>query len=201
MSKKLKWIYNPFEKIAGWSAFGIGILILGITTALGYFCNTVFFGISIKQVHSITLCQAISLQMLGLAVLVAVMYLVALLSAKHVRFQDILGTVTLAKYPLLLTIPIFWISNDKIMEITDNLLSALQTNPYNIMSEVSASDLVVLTVFAFLSLVVLVWTIALLFNAFKISTNLKGAKCGLLFTAIIIISEIITNVVIFAIRF
>ena len=201
MSKKLKWIYNPFEKIAGWRAFGIGILILGITTVLGYFCNTVFFGISIKQVHSITLCQAISLQMLGLAVLVAVMYLVAVLSVKRVRFQDILGTVTLAKYPLLLTIPLFWAFNDMIREITDNLLANLQTSAYDIMSEVSAFDLVMLMVFTLVSLAILVWTIALLFNAFKVSTNIKGAKCGLLFTAIIIISEIITNVVIFAIRF
>jgi len=194
MRKKMKWIYNPFEKIAGWKAFGIGILILGIATVLGYFSNTVFFGISIKGAYSGTLCQAISLQALGLAITVAVMYLVALLSAKHVRFQDILGTVTLAKYPLLLSVPIFWASNDKIMEISNNLLSALQTNPYNVMNEVSASDLVVLSVVALVSMAILVWTIALLFNAFKVSTNLKGVKCGLLFTAAIIISEIFIGI-------
>jgi len=196
MSKTLKWVYNPFEKVAGWQAFGIGILILGITTVLGYFNNTVFFGISIKQVPDITCCKAVSLQAVGLAITVAVMYLVALLSVKHVRFQDILGTVTLAKYPLLLTIPLFWAFGDNIMEITDRVLLAIQDNPYNIADALTVSDYAVLTIFSLLSFVVLVWTIALLFNAFKVSTNMKGIKCGLMFTAIILVAEILINVVI-----
>jgi hypothetical protein len=28
MKNKWKWIYNPFEFVAGWKAFGIGIVIL-----------------------------------------------------------------------------------------------------------------------------------------------------------------------------
>jgi hypothetical protein len=196
MSKKWKWIYNPFEKIAGWKAFGIGILILGITTILGYFSNTIFFGISIKQVHSITLCKAFSLQALSLAITVAVMYLTALFFAKRVRFQDILGTVTLAKYPLLLIIPLLWTLNDKMMEITDRLLQALQDNLYQMANVFSISDYVVLIGYSFLSLIILVWNIALLFNAFKVSTNMKGVKCGLVFTAILLVAEIIINVVI-----
>ncbi|MCL2041163.1 MAG: hypothetical protein FWG84_03865 [Bacteroidales bacterium] len=59
MSKKWRWIWNPFEKIAGWRAFGIGIVILCLTTVLGYFSNTVFYGISIKLVQSITRYQPI----------------------------------------------------------------------------------------------------------------------------------------------
>jgi len=59
--------------------------------------------------------------------------------------------------------------------------------------------MVILMVFSLLSLLVLVWTIALLFNAFKVSTNMKGVRCGLVFTAIILASEIIIGVVLSAI--
>lgn len=199
MSKKWRWMYNPFEKIAGWKAFGVGILILGITTILGYFGNTIFYGISIKQVHDITWCRAFSLQALGLAITVAVMYLVALPLAKRVRFQDILGTVTLAKYPLILASVVFWIFNDRVMAITDSLLQALQVNPLNIINEISIADWIIFMAFAFVSLWILVWEIVLLVNAFKVSTNMKGAKCGLAFTAALLIAEIIIGVVIFAI--
>ncbi|MCL2511932.1 MAG: hypothetical protein FWF09_07770, partial [Bacteroidales bacterium] len=105
-------------------------------------------------------------------------------------------TVTLAKYPLLLTIPLFWAFGDNIMEITDRVLLAIQDNPYNIADALTVSDYAVLTIFSLLSFVVLVWTIALLFNAFKVSTNMKGIKCGLMFTAIILVAEILINVVI-----
>jgi len=33
-----------------------------------------------------------------------------------------------------------------------------------------------------------------LFNAFKVSTNLKGTKCTLLFIAAVLIAEILINV-------
>lgn len=196
MSKKLSRVYNPFEKIAGWKAFGIGILILCVTTVLGYFTHAVFFGISIKLVDSVTWCRAFSLQFLGLGVTVAVMYLIALLAAKRVRFQDILGTVTLAKYPLILTPFIFWIFGGRTMEISDRIIQTIQTNPREIVNILTISDYAVLMGFSVLSLAIAVWTIALLFHAFRVSTNLKGAKCGLLFTAIALISEIIINVVI-----
>lgn len=196
MSKKWKWVYNPFEKIAGWKAFGIGIFILGITTVLGYFSNTIFFALSAKQVHSVTWCKAFSLQALGLAITVAVMYLIALFLAKRVRFQDILGTVTLAKYPLILLPLLFWAFGDNLMAITDKILEALQVNPYHLINELSISDYAVLTAFSLLSLVILVWEIALLFHAFKVSTNIKGAKCGWVFAAIMLITEIITGVVV-----
>ena len=206
MNKKWRWIWNPFEKIAGWKAFGIGIVILCLTTVLGYFSNTVFYGISIKLVQSITWGKVFSLQALGLAITVAVMYLIALLSAKRVRFQDILGTVTLAKYPLILAVLMFWVWGGRIMSITDELLMSLKeelltSDAYKIVSEFSFYDYFVLTMFSLLSIVILVWTIALLFNAFKVSTNLKGAKSVLLFIAVILIAEIILNIVLSFLKF
>ena len=187
MNSNWKWVYNPFEKVAGWKAFGIGIVILAITTVVGYWGDTVFYGIQIKVNPNITWSLALSLQALGLAVTVAVMYITALLFAKHIRFQDILGTVTLAKYPLILMALLSLAFGYKLASIDVNTI---------INNGITFSDYTLLFIFGIISILVLVWVIALLYNAFKVSTNLKGVKCGVLFTAIMLVSEIITIVLV-----
>ena len=193
MKNKWKWVYNPFEFIAGWKAFGIGFIILCIITVIGYFGNTVFYGISIKMVSSVTWSGAFFLQILGLAVTVLVMWITALIFAKHTRFQDILGTVTLAKYPLIFAVIAFLLFSNRMTEFTEKIMSV---NIYEIINVITISDYILLLVFSIISIIIIVWEIALLFNAFRVSTNLKGMKSGVLFTAILLISEIITNVLV-----
>jgi len=202
--KKLKivnrnwtWVYNPFIKIAGWKAFGIGIVILCLATVIGYFGNTVFYGISVKSVLSLSWCKAFSLQAMGLTVTVLVMWIIALLSAKHVRFQDILGTVTLAKYPLVLMAIMFLAFSNWLNELSKMLLTS--TNTQEIMeffSQLTILDYVLFMVFIILTIFFLVWTIALLFNAFRVSTNLKGGKCTMLFIVSLLVSEIIIGILV-----
>ena len=186
MNSKWKWVYNPFEKVAGWKAFGIGILLLAMTTIVGYWGNMVFYGLQAKVVPTVTWSMVFSLQGLGLAVLVVVMYLTALVFAKHVRFQDILGTVTLAKYPLFLMALSRLAFGKTVVSDVNQLIN----------SEFSFLLFGPLIVFGLFALLLLIWEIALLYNAFKVSTNLKGVKCGVLFSAILVVSEIIIIVLV-----
>jgi hypothetical protein len=181
VNSKYKWVYNPFEKTAGWQAFGIGIVILAITTVTGYFGHTVFYALSIKTRTYVTLETAFSVQFLGLAVWVAVTYAAALVFAKHVRFQDVLGTTTLANYPLLL-MAIVSLPLGKRMASIDVIKL--------IHHGASFSDIAVLVVFAIFALIFTSWQIYLLFNAFKVSTNLKEYK-GLEIFAFILLSSVI----------
>jgi len=190
MNNNLKWVYNPFEKTAGWKAFGIGIVILCVTTIVGYFGNMVFYGIQAKVVPAVTWSMVFSLQALGLAVFVAVMYVTALFFTKHVRFQDILGTVTLAKYPLLLMALLSLALGKAVASIDINQL---------INMEFSYMDIISLFVFGIFAIFLLIWEITLLYNAFRVSTNLKGIKSVVLFTSILLVSEIITIVLVFII--
>ena len=188
MKNKWKWIYNPFEFIAGWKAFGIGILILCVTTVIGYFGSMVFYGIQAKAVPHITWNMAFSLQFLGLAVTVLIMYITALIFAKHVRFQDILGTITLAKYPLLFIAVISLVFG--------NTLSSVDINKF-ISQDFTIFDIAPLLLFGIISIIFIVWNIALLYNAFRVSSNLKGVKCAVLFTAALFLSEIIILVLVY----
>ena len=185
MKNNWKWVYNPFEKVAGLKAFGIGIVVLSITTILGYFGSTVFYALEIKTAPAVTWSAAFSLQALGLAVTVAVMYLAALLFTRQVRFQDILGTVTLAKYPLLLAALLSLVFGKSLASIDVNKLLTM---------EFTFLDLAPLMIFGIATMSCVIWEIALLYNAFRVSTNLKGVKCAVLFAAILLVAEIITIV-------
>jgi hypothetical protein len=138
--------------------------------------------------------MAFSLQAIGLAIIVLVMWFIALLSAKHVRFQDILGTVTLAKYPLILAAIVSLAFGNQLAAFSDKLMSMTVSQMVN---EITLSDSEPLLAFSMLLLPIIVLEIALLFNAFRVSTNLKGSKSAVLFIVIILISEIITNVLAF----
>jgi len=44
MNKNLKWVYNPFERIAGWQALFIGIAIMALTAVVGKLNQVTFAG-------------------------------------------------------------------------------------------------------------------------------------------------------------
>ncbi|MDR1181010.1 MAG: hypothetical protein LBL13_03395 [Bacteroidales bacterium] len=182
-NNKWRWIYNPFEYVAGWKAFGIGVVLLAIATITGYFGNIVFYALEIKSVPDIPWGMAFSLQALGLGVTVGIMYSTALLFTKHTRFQDIMGTVTLAKYPLLLIALLSLVFGKEMASIDVSKI---------INHELDFSGYALLSAFAITAIVVLVWEIALLYNAFRVSTNLKGLKCVVLFMLAVLVSEIAT---------
>jgi len=190
MKNKWKWVYNPFEKIAGWQAFGIGILILAATTVVGFFgSHTLFFPFQVKfgGFHA-TWNMAFAVQALSLAVTVILMYVTALFFAKHVRFQDILGTVTLAKYPLLLMAFLMWLICKPLIYFAASIGMPGEPALHDY------SQLLLIVGFGIIALIMMVWTIALLYNAFKVSANLKGVKCALLFTAILLVSDFLVYV-------
>ena len=195
MKKYLSWVYNPFTQLAGWKAFGIGFIILCLATFVGYLGNTVFYGISIKTVQSVTLGNAFFLQFMGLAVTVLIMWATALVFAKHVRFQDILGTITFAKYPLTPITFVIWLFNKPIENFTNKMLSIDLTNYNEIANLFTVFDYLLILLITIVIIPMFVWTIALLFNAFRVSTNLKGGKCILLFIAALLISEILIMVI------
>ena len=115
------------------------------------------------------------------------MYVTALLFTKQVRFQDILGTVTLAKYPLIFV---------ALLSLAFGQ-SAASIDVYKLLNmEMALFDLVPLILFGTASMIFVIWEIVLLYNAFKVCTNLKGTKCGLLFTAALLIAELDTIVLV-----
>lgn len=184
-------LVNPFTHIAGWKAFVLGIIIVCVTVLIGYFSNIYFPGaLDVKVTTRVSLKSAYVFQMIGLASLVLVMYLSSLIFAKRTRFQDILGTVTLSRFPLFFTaLSGFLVEEDCINNLAQLVLD--RSTAFNI------SDYVGFIIVMLLMIPVVIWQIALLYNAFKVSTGMKGGKCIVVFIGSVILAEIISIILIY----
>jgi len=184
------WLFNPFKFIAGNKALLLGIGIMLITAIICFLEKFHLDGV--LDVHEGReassyfyfiepvidwLCLIIPLYLFGRS-----------FSVSAIRFIDVAGTSALARYPMffvvLLTIPISLKnqSNDP-----QKLVNTIMQDP-GLMAK--------LTIFGLLIILFLVWTVALMYNAYSTSANLKGPKAAWSFVASIVIAEILSKVII-----
>lgn len=182
MKNNWKLLYNPFDRIAGWKAFLAGLPIVCATVVLGWLTDTVAYGLEVKTGGGISLEKDFIFTGVGLACTVIIMYVVGLIFSKGVRFQDILGTVTLARAPYILS-PLVGLLADPDLDI--QMEEMMQTGN---MGAINWSSILFISLFA---IVVSVWAVALLYHAFRTSTGLKGGKCAGLFIFSLIASEVV----------
>ncbi|MCC8036142.1 MAG: hypothetical protein LIO77_09480 [Rikenellaceae bacterium] len=184
MKNNPSFVGNPFVRIAGMKAFCIGIIFVTATVLIGYMSHTVFIGeLQVKFVRSVSLMQAFAVQFSALAVIAAVMYGFGTGLSRNVRFIDILGTVTLSRWPLVLSaIPGFFVT----LEDPDLIREKVLSGNYDVVSLMAAS--IVIMAFA-------VYATVLLFRAYKISTGLKGIQLRWSFFAALAISELLSALI------
>ena len=180
-----KWLFKPFVYIAGIRALLAGLGIILITAFIAIFSHTHFdgtldahFGADTSLAYSLLeplsdwLCLVIPLYIIG-----------RIISESSVRFIDIAGTTALARWPLL---PVALIGFISVPHINPNasLHQLIQT---------ALAPAVIIQ--ALLALPFIVWYIALLYNAFSVSANVKGGKAAASFIASLVIAEIISKVI------
>lgn len=181
-----KWIFNPFTYIAGTRALLIGWAIMAVTIVIAFFSHAHFDGAMDAHygAHATLLATFIESLTDWICLVLPLYILGRIASTSAVRFIDIAGTLALARWPLFFAaflgfIPVPIINPDKLSP--DQLLSVLATPGFIIQ--------------ALLALVILVWYIALLYNAFAVSSNLKGGKSAAAFIAGLIIAEVLSKVI------
>ena len=178
-------MFNPFTRIAGWQAFGLGLVFLILSGVIGGFGNVVFDGvIDTHLAKQVTMLQSFSYLGLSLLTLVLVMWIAGLFIAKGFRFIDILGTMTLSKAPFLLLAFAGYFA--KMPDMTE-----VMKNPMVIFNSIS------MVLFMILSIPVLVWSITLMYNALKISCGVSGGKLTIAFIAGILLAETISKLLIY----
>ncbi|MDH6354441.1 hypothetical protein M2132_000769 [Dysgonomonas sp. PH5-45] len=191
----LKLLYNPFSRIAGWKAFGIGAVIVAVSVYIACATGNYFSGaMNIRYIGpSATLLPAFMLQIQGLLCMVALMYVAGLIFSKGVRFQDVLGTVTLSRYPYLFAaIACFLVKDIDMKSFVQNITQAATNQTLGI-----SHEFINVIIFGLILLVLVVWYIALLYNAFRVSTDIKGAKGIVIFIVTLILTDIL-NLLIFS---
>jgi len=169
-------LYNPFNRIAGFKSLIIGLVGLLITTYLAFKTGTHFNGlININFAKDSDYWLFFTENLSNWLFISTFMYTSGLiLSKSKIRVIDIFGTILLSRIPLIIAplirlIPLF----------QSFVIQSWQM--YFVIG---------------FYLVSLIWTTILLFNAFKISCNLKNERLIISFIISMILSEICTKLVI-----
>lgn len=180
-------IFNPFKRIAGWEAFGIGLVIVVLTTFTGNFAGIYFDGVIdmhfAETFDSLKSWLMIPVNIISISV---IMWLAGITVSKNFRFIDILGTMTLSRAPfLLIALASFFV------KVPD--LSGIMQDPFVIFDSIS---FIIILIFTF---PIIIWSVTLMYNAYKISTGASGQKLSISFIFGLIIAEIISKIIIYQI--
>ena len=183
-------LLNPFKFIAGIKSLIAGILIILATAFIGYLSHTNFPDlISVKICPAFPLWYFIIQSLANWLVFSLILYFGSIIfSASAVRFIDIIGTQALARAPYII---VSWIgfSNSFTLFSKYLLWKGLHIgNPVNLSIGNAITAFTLMT----LSILTLLWMVTLMFNAFRVSSNLKGIKSIVLFIIVFIISLVLT---------
>jgi len=176
---------NPFTRIAGWQAFGIGFAVFIVTGITCTFSHVAFDGaIDMHLIKKLSFVNSFELLAIDLLSVVIIMTVTGYIISKGFRIIDIIGTLSLSRAPLIiLAIAGYFTVPPDITEIIKNPLVVFQSVSFILL--------------ILLSIMVTIWTISLMFNAMKISCDVDGTKLGPVFIIALLVSEIITKILIY----
>ena len=169
---KTKLLINPFERIAGWQALGLGVFIMALTAVLGKINNVAFDGVLDAHTGSHSFKAAFAMQAINLLVLFLCMWLAgACFSKSKIRAVDIVGTMALSRTPMLLL----------------TILCFLPIVPMDL------SNILRMIIFTLCCLVLGIWMIALMYNAYTTSCHIKGTRAVVSFIGALLVAEVISK--------
>jgi len=186
-------LLNPFRYIAGWESLAAGVIVLLLTSVIGYFSHIHFPDlISVKTNYglpfSVLLAQGVSNWLLFSIFI----YIAALIfSSSKVRAVDIFGTQSLARFPYIFAALTGF--SGAFNKFGNYLMwTALHTGEP---VQITTGEIALAISLMLITLLLTAWMITLMFNAFKVSANLKGAKLIVPFIVSFIASLVVTGII------
>lgn len=175
------YLINPFIRIAGYKSLMIGFVGLLLVSFVSYITGTHFNGLLIVGFAKDSKFVYYFLEHIisWIAIFIFLFLSGIILSKTKFRLIDILGTALLARLPLIIA-PLI------------RLLPHFQSFVFQSWEMYFVYGVYLLS---------LIWTIVLLFNAFKISCNLKSKRLIISFAVSIILSEITTQLILNSLTF
>lgn len=183
------WI-NPFEKFSETRLISLGIGFFIIGSLMAFFFNTRFDNfLHMTTVESAKLYQPFLDNIIILSCLFIVFFLAGKIIYSKTRAVDILSVILIGNAPFYLMS--LTNINDLTAKSTNAILLAMESAP----EDISGFYLFYLTIVGIISLALLIWIIALLYNGFKIAANGKGSKTIALFILALLITTTITYLI------
>ena len=189
----MKNLYNPFEKYSGNILLLIGIAITIAGSVLGYLLGAKFDSILHISFMNTPFIEPFIDNAVNIALLFTALYIVGYFINKKTRVIDILTTALISRGPFYLAVLVN--INGYFGELTRRMVTAGPD-----LSSIATIDLIILLAAAALSIVALVWSVALLYNGFKVATNLKKTIHKAALALGILIADVISIYIIYLIN-
>jgi hypothetical protein len=185
-----KFLYNPFVRYAGGQAVAYGIAISLLAAVLASVMCARFDGI--LDVHFVASPVSLSLALIdqgcNALTLSVVFYSMALAAgARHTRFVDIVGTLLLARAPFVF-VPLLN-ATGTFSDLSRVAMAGALTQPEGL----DLGNLLFIIPLSLLMLLLVVWMVALMYHAYRVSTHLKSTRLVLSFIVAIILAEALSK--------
>ena len=169
---------------------GIAITIAGCV--LGYFLNAKFDSLLHISFTGGSFIEPFIDNAVNIVILSAALYTVGYIINKKTRVIDILTTVMISRGPFYLSVLVN--INSYFAAVTERMIASGPN-----LSALRTADIVMLLIAAALSILALIWSIALLYNGFRVATNLKKTVHKVAFALGILIADLLSIYIIYLI--
>jgi len=175
MEKKLTLLLNPFVRIAGWQALLWGVVGIAVATVISYYSGYHYHGLLHfgPAPNNTFLCFAVEHLVVWLVPGLIFMIGGFIFSKSRIRIIDVFGTVAFAQLPLVI---MTLVSLAPPMQQLTNI--DLNMSPVEMLAQPGFMLGVWVSLISF---VFLIWALVWMFNALKVSCNLKGYTLGILY--------------------
>jgi len=189
-----QWLFNPFRFVAGYKALLLGLGAILISGFVGSFSNTHFDGV--LDVHIglegplwFFLAEGL---INWICVVIPLFFFGLIVSRSSFRMIDVFGTQALARLPYLIAaLAMLPDANRRSgMYLMSKLTPAAATVPINY------TDMLIFASAVILTILMAIWMVALMYRAYAVSCNIKGAKAATTFIASLIGAEASSKAVI-----
>ncbi len=171
----VRFLINPFERIAGFQALGWGLLALVMSTVICYASGWHYHGLLHFGAAPNSAWWCFGVEHLTVWLVPAALFYFGglLLSRSKIRMVDVFGTVAFAQAPY-----IFMDILNTLPPIRRMMDMDMTTPP----TELLAQPGFLLGVWlSLVGLIFLIWALVWMFKALKVSCNLKGYPLGILY--------------------
>jgi len=181
-----KWLFNPFIYIAGTKALVIGWAVMLATAVIGYFSKTHFDSvIDAHTGHSSPMWFYLEDALVDWSLPVAIFYIAGrIFSKSSIRFIDVAGTFALARWVMIF-----------VAIVGFGVYMPEPNKPWTVEELIKHSMTGSVIVSGLISLAFVIWMIALMYNAFTTSCNLKGSKAVWIFIVGLLLAEILSKII------
>ncbi len=188
-----KWLFNPFEIIAGFTSLFIGLGIILLSSVICYFGKVHLDGVlDLHAGSNVSWTMAFLEGIINWLTITLILFITGLIISKSsIRFIDVAGTQALARFPYLLaSLSAFMFPTEKIMHYFE--WKFLQKGDA---VELGGMDVFLFGIQTLIMLACAIWIIALMYRAYSISSNVKGTRGIISFIVGLLVAEIISKII------